>query len=288
MVLRSLGILSSPWRPAPDFLIVGTKRGGTTTLYRALTRHPDVRELFPAFLHIKSPHYFDLNYRNGPAWYRSHFPLALPGRPRRWQSGESSPYYLFHPLAPRLAFQAAPNARIVILLRDPVERAISHHWDRTKNGIEHLSLAEAIAAEPERLAGERERLEADPRATSERYEHFSYVARGLYAGQIQAWLRHYPADRVLVVRSEDLFRRPNEVIARVLSFLALAEMPPPVRERHHGNLDRPAVEEALRAQLAGTFAQPNAELAAMLGTPLWWHAGGAADLAEPGIVTPPG
>ena len=81
--MRQAGIATSSLRPPPDFLIIGTKRGGTTTLYRALMRHPDVRELFPSFLHIKSPHYFDLNYGKGRAWYRSHFPMAIPGRSRR-------------------------------------------------------------------------------------------------------------------------------------------------------------------------------------------------------------
>jgi hypothetical protein len=279
-------MVTSSLRPAPDFLIIGTKRGGTTTLYRALARHSDVRELFPSLLHIKSPHYFDLNYAKGQAWYRSHFPISLPGRPRRWRSGESSPYYLFHPLAPGRAAREAPQARIIVLLRDPVERAVSHHWDRVQNGIEHLSLAEAIAAEPARLAGERERLEADPLATSDPYEHFSYVARGRYAEQLRRWLFAYPAEQLLVIRSEDLFTAPQVVFARVLAFLGLAPFSLLSVERHHGNRDRPRVEPGLRAEMAAMFAQPNADLADLLETPIWWNANGAVELPSRALVVP--
>jgi hypothetical protein len=284
--MRRFGIVTSSLRPPPDFLIIGTKRGGTTTLYRALTRHPDVRELFPSMLHIKSPHYFDLNHNRGKAWYRSHFPIAVPGRPRRWRTGESSPYYLFHPLAPARAASEAPGVRLIALLRDPVERAVSHHWDRVQVGIEHLSLADAIAAEPARLAGERERLEADPTATSDRYEHFSYVARGRYAEQLRRWLDAYPAGQLLVIRSEDLFAAPQVVFARVLDFLGLAPFELRSLERHHGRRDRPRMEPGLRADLAAMFVGPNAELADLLESPVWWNASGAVDLPTPGLVIP--
>ncbi|MEA2608937.1 MAG: hypothetical protein QOJ75_1180 [Chloroflexota bacterium] len=284
VAMRQVGIATSSLRPPPDFLLIGAKRGGTTALYRALMRHPDVRELYPSFLHIKSPHYFDLNYGEGPAWYRSHFPIALPGQSRRWISGDASPYYLFHPQAPNRAEREAPGARIIALLRDPVDRAVSHHWDRLKNGIEHLSLAEAIAAEPARLAGERERLEADPNATSDRYEHFSYVARGRYAGQIRRWLDAYPADRLLVIRSEDLFTAPGPVFAQVLAFLGLTPLSLPVLQRHHGHADKPRLNDRQRRELATVFAQPNAELADLLGTPLWWDARGSTALSSPGVV----
>ena len=270
--LRSAAVATSRLRPLPEFLIIGAKRGGTTTLFRTLERHPDVASLVPAFARIKSPHYFDLNYERGDAWYRSHFALRR-GRLR----GESNPYLLFHPLGPDRVVGIVPDAKLIALLRDPVERAFSHYWDRVKIGIETLTFADAVAAEAARLAGQRERLEASPDrgVVSEAHEHYSYLARGLYAEQLRRWLAHFPAERLLVLRSEDLYPAPNATYDRVTAFLGLSQFDPGAFEKHHGHADRPRIDPGLRRELAATFAGPNQELAELLGTPLWWDADGA-------------
>jgi hypothetical protein len=273
--LRSAAMATSRLRALPDFLIIGAKRGGTTTLFRTLERHPDVASLVPAFARIKSPHYFDLNYGRGDAWYRSHFSLR-----RDRLRGESNPYLLFHPLGPERVAAVVPEAKLVALLRDPVERAFSHHWDRVKIGIETLSFADAVVAEAARLAGQRERLEtsADRSVVSEAHEHYSYLARGLYAEQLRRWLARYPAERLLVLRSEDLYRAPNATYDRVTAFLGLSSFYPGAFEKHHGHADRPRIDPGLRRDLAATFAGPNEELAELLGTPLWWDADGPTAL----------
>ena len=268
--IRATGTATAPWRGLPDFLVVGVKRGGTTTLFRALQDHPDVEPFFPAGSDLKSPHYFDLNYERGEAWYRSHFASRpLGGTPGL--IGESSPYYLFHPTAPARIARLLPESRSIILLRNPVDRAFSHYWDRVKNGVESLSFEDAIDAEGERLAGERERLVRNPRATSDRYEHFSYVARGHYAEQLRAWYTHFDRDQVLVLRSEDLYAEPDKIYDRVLEFLDLA---PHVRAgdfgKHHGHADRPTVPPEVRRRLDEHFAPLNSELAELLGTEVWW------------------
>jgi hypothetical protein len=270
--LRGAAVATSRLRSLPDFVIVGAKRGGTTTLFRTLERHPEVASLVPAFARIKSPHYFDLNYARGDAWYRSHFAL----RPDRLR-GESNPYLLFHPLGPERVAAIVPDTKLIALLRDPVERAFSHYWDRVKNGVETLSFADAVAAEADRLAGQRERLEAsaDRGVVSEAHEHYSYLARGLYAEQLRRWLAHYPAERLLVLRSEDLYREPHATYDRVTAFLGLSQFDPGVFEKHHGHADRPRIDPGLRRELAATFSRPNEELAELLGTPVWWDADGA-------------
>src|SRR5215470_750369 len=119
-------------RALPDFLIIGAQKAGTTSLYAYLTAHRDVR---PAGR--KEVHYFDLGFTAGAelgeGWYRSMFPLrarlALDGRRtgRPVRTGEASPYYLFHPAAPQRAAALVPEARLLVLVRDPVERAWSHY-----------------------------------------------------------------------------------------------------------------------------------------------------------------
>ncbi len=282
--LRTYGQATARLRPLPDFLIIGGKRCGTTTLYRALERHPDVAPMWPRFARIKSPHYFDLRYERGPAWYRGHFPVVIPGRPK--VVGEADPYCLVHPLAPARVAETAPAVRLIALLRDPVDRAVSHHWDRTRAGIETLSLDDAIAAESERLAGMHEAMVRGDVAASENYEHFSYVTRGLYAGQLREWLAHFPGSQLLVLRSEDLFQRPQSVLDRVLEYLELAPFQPEEFGKHHARADRPPLDAAIRERLAPRFEAANAELAELLGTPLWWDVEGACTLDGPGAATP--
>jgi hypothetical protein len=273
--VRAWGSATSRWRPPPDFVVIGTKRGGTTTLFRALQDHPQVLPLYPkAQKNLKSPHYFDLNYGRGPRWYRSHFPTEQQRRSHTGPArlvGEASPYYMFHPLgAARLAAEL-PDARLLVLLRNPVDRAFSHYWDRVKNGYEPAAtFEEAIDLEGTRLAGERGRLLSDPAAESYNYEHSSYLARGRYAEQLAEWFAHYPRAQILVQRSEDLYAHPAAVYARTLEFLGLPHHARTGYSKLHGHADRPDVPPATRERLHDYFAAPNAALADLLETDPWW------------------
>src|SRR4051812_47005739 len=152
---RSSGALTAPFRPMPDFVLIGAKRGGTTSLYYHLLRHPQILPLFPTarFLpkrrEAKGAHFFDSNYERGDRWYRSHFPSsatrALTARRQGGPAivGEASPYYLFHPLAAERMAAANPSAKILVSLRDPLERTFSHYREQKRNGVETLSFEEA-------------------------------------------------------------------------------------------------------------------------------------------------
>lgn len=271
--VRTWGAATSRWRPRPDFLVLGSKRGGTTTMFRALQDHPDVAGLFPAAQDKKSSHYYDLHHDRGDAWFRGHFPTERARRRPDGRSaitGEASPYYLFHPSAPAWVATDLPDARFVVMLRNPVDRAFSHHWDRVKNGIETLSFADAIEAEPVRLAGERERLQRLPGAISPAHEHFSYVARGEYAGQLRTWFDVVDRDRILVIRSEDFYEQPEKLYGETLDFLGLAPFEAEAFGKLHGHADRPAVPADVRARLDEHFAPHNRALADLLGTEVWW------------------
>jgi hypothetical protein len=267
--LRGLGILTSPLRGLPDFLIIGTKRGGTTSLYNYLLAHPLVAPLFPAAQNIKGVHFFDTNFARGRAWYRSHFPIMKMAWPRRVIVGEASPYYLFHPHAPRRAHELVPDARIIVLLRDPIERAYSHYKERVRNGTEPLTFEDALTAEPERLAGEVDRMRRDPGYVSFAHEHQSYASQGIYLPQLQAWTSRFPRGRFCVTRSEDMFADPQAVYRRVLGFLGLPLWEPPRFERFnfHPSQDMPVT---VRDELLGFFAPHNRRLAEFLRIDLGW------------------
>src|SRR5690606_34905253 len=192
-LLVRYGERTSDRRALPDFLIIGTKRGGTTSLWRYLLQHPLVPRLFPAW-NTKTSHYFEENWSRGEAWYRSHFPTD---RQRAWlqrrrgappRVGEAAPLYMFHPLVAERVAKLMPHVKLIVLLRDPVERAYSHWKERRTEGTEPLSFAEALEAEEERTAGEREKLIADPYYHSNAYDWYTYRARGRYLEHLEPWL----------------------------------------------------------------------------------------------------
>lgn len=123
-ILTRWGELTAALRMDPDFIVIGAQRCGTTSLFRVLNDHPDV--VRPTV--SKGIGYFDVNYAKGARWYRSHFPLRVTARLRtkgRALAFESSGYYSFHPLAAERIASDLPDVKVVLMVRDPVERAYS-------------------------------------------------------------------------------------------------------------------------------------------------------------------
>ncbi|MDQ7904989.1 sulfotransferase [Phytohabitans sp. ZYX-F-186] len=236
----------------PDFLVVGGQRCGTTSLHSYLAAHPQVRAATG-----KELQFFSLHYGRGERWYRGHFPPAAPGL----VCFEASPLYLFHPQAPSRAAATLPDGRYVALLRDPVERAWSHYLHTRSYGHEPLDFAAALAAEQERSA------------TPDGWRRYSYAARGRYAEQLERWFRQVPRDRMLVLRSEDLYADPAAVYAQVLAFLGLAPFTPPEFAVHTRRVDRDGPPPEVARELRAHFAPHNDRLADLLGWPRTWPSG---------------
>jgi hypothetical protein len=218
---RAFGSVTRSLRAKPDYLIIGTKRGGSTSLARWILAHPKVASLYPARETRKGTYYFDVNYHRGCAWYASHFPTTASLRARSSIVGEAVPYYLYHPLAPIRARAYAPRAKVIALLRNPVERAFGHWGERTRNGVEWLPFADALDAEDERIAGEEDRIIADPGYVSFAHQHYSYVDQGRYERGLARWMEHWPAHQLLFLRSEDLYRDPATIYRQVTNFLEI-------------------------------------------------------------------
>ena len=256
----TFGRATSRWRPLPGFLVIGAQKAGTTALYAYLRWHPEITG--PSWKEVS---FFDRHWWRGEAWYRGQFPLRASER----LVGEASPSYLFHPLAPERARALVPEAKLVALLRDPVERAYSQYQHEVALGREPLSFEDALEAEEERTRGELERLVADPRYFSRAWWDHTYAARGLYAEQLERWLAVYPREQLLVLTTEELGERTAETYAAVLSFLGRArhalEDYPRVFDRDYAPM-RPET----RAALAERFVEPNRRLETLLGRTLGW------------------
>ncbi len=273
--IRTFGKATSTRRATPDYLVIGTKRGGTTSMARWLLDHPDVASLFPARETRKGTYFFDVNFDKGEAWYRSHFPTeaALEKQSektgRRTIVGEATPYYLHHPHAPIRARRIAPDTKVIALLRDPVDRAFSHWMERSRNGVETLDFAEAIAAETDRLDGEEAKMLADPSYTSFAHQHFSYVDQGRYARGVARWMKTFPSDQLMVLRSEDLYEDPATIYGGVLDFLGMPAHSPSAFTAWN-NKPKPEFDPGLRAELRELLAPDVAELETLLGRPMNW------------------
>jgi len=259
--LRVAGTVTAGQRVLPDYLIIGGKRTGSTTLARNLHRCDDVLSLFPAREDIKGTYFFDVHFGRGPDWYRSHFPTGREVTKRRADVdrpvvvGEASPYYLQHPHAAERAAALVPAAKIVCVVRDPIERAYSHYRERVRQRIETLdSFEAALDAEPERLAGAVERMVAEPDHVSLAHLNFGYVAQSIYAPAIARWLDAFGSKQVLLLRSEELFDRPGPVLHRVRRFLGLDEVAidQPV---HYTAFPGAPLSAELRARLDDYFAE---------------------------------
>jgi hypothetical protein len=234
--LEAYRVWTSPLRLLPSFLIIGVQKGGTTSLYRYLEQHPSIAGAFKKEVHFFDNHTKDYKYGKGMSWYRSHFvydAYQLYQRLAYQQSfitGEGSPDYIFDVHAPKRIAINLPKVKLIILLRDPVDRAYSHYlhntraeWDPNR---ENLSFEDAIAAEPERLHGEYERLVQDESYFSYNYMHYSYLKRGLYADQLKIWFKLFPQEQILVLKSEDFFAESANVFQKVLNFLDLPPWKP--------------------------------------------------------------
>lgn len=291
---RRVRLATRRLRILPSFLIIGAQRGGTTSLLDALRRHPDVRgpTAGESFIRLrKELHFFDQHYDMGVDWYRSFFPLSARCRLARARGrnivvGESTPYYMFHPEVPRRVAETMPDVRLIALLRDPVERAYSHHQHRCRAGREPLSFAEALAAEEKRLRG-GDHLILTNRRYRRHHFHRAYFRRGLYAEQLERWLEHFPHEQLLVLRSEDFFERTTETYAEVLAFIGARPWQPD-EFFHRNNASYAPIDPAVRAALERRYAEPNAKLAELLGRDFGWGrpAEAAVDGAEADVRPP--
>ena len=271
----------------PSFLIIGAQKSGTTTLLEALGHHPRV------FAPQSELHFFSHRWDRGLPWYETQFaPAAADDR----VVGEKSPSYLSHPVAAERIAATLPEARLVVLLRDPAQRAYSHYWHNRRLDKEPLSFADALAAEDGRVV--------DPHTAA----LYGYVGSSLYLEQLRRYERHFDSGQMLVEFLDDLQVDPQSVLARVCGFIGAGEPPAPlattsvrnayVEYRSHRLrrasrvLPRPLraaifrlntrkasyepMTPAIRAQLAERFSTPDADLARWVGRDLPWRAGNEA------------
>ncbi|WP_347375013.1 sulfotransferase [Aequorivita sp. Q41] len=256
-------------RSLPDFLIVGAQKAGTTSLFYYLSQHPQIVSPYK-----KEVHYFDggLNpkvdtYKKGEKWYRSNFPLKP--KSKKIKTFEASPLYLFNPLAPKRIKELLPNVKIIILLRDPVERAISqYHHENKKEEWDNSPIVKAMQMEEERM---KTALESKDYKSKE-FIKYSYKARGKYAEQIERYFMLFPKSNILILESDQFFQKPQEVLKKILSFVEVDDQYEfkNLTPKNTGKYKAENVNDEVKNYLKNYFNESNKELYELLGKDFNW------------------
>ena len=274
------------WHARPAFLIIGEQKSGTSALHEFLMRHPMLAASQQKETYFFSPeamrdwtgrhvteHYRRLEVQHGElgpgrsmlAWYHAHFPLPRPGRTRL--AFESTPDYFFHAASPARVARYQPDMKLIVLLRNPIERAYSA-WNMFRGTTEgeFLPWRETRSFE-DAVRDELERLEARP----DEYGT-DYVRRGFYAEGLRRWLSHFPREQVLVLESDELRDDQAQTLKTVCDFLGIAPldcgaMLPPVNVGQYVC----AIDPAIRATLADVYASKNREVFELLGRTFDWQ-----------------
>lgn len=268
---------TSPLRILPDFLIIGAMKAGTTALFNYISDHPWItpalkKELF--FFSNENPF-----WRNA-LWYRAHFPLFLERiqarrAGKKLLTGEATPGYLFHPLAPARIKKTVPRVKLIILLRNPVDRAYAHYQNITRSNNEKLTFEKGLERERQMYLDQKNSLNLEKNnSLNLHYLTYSYVGRSMYIDQIERWLEHYRREQMLIVESRRLQNDPRQTLETVFNFLDLpvSNYPFPQQFTRYNAFSYPPMNPATRQELVEFFRPYNQRLYDLLGVDFGWEA----------------
>lgn len=255
-------------RSLPHFVIIGAQKSGTSSLYSYLSQHP---QLLPS--KNKEVHFFDGglnpqddNFQKGVKWYRHHFPTKQElGNNRK--TFEASPLYIFNPLVPQRMTKIIPDTKIILLLRNPTERAISQYFHEKRLGFEPLAIFDALKAEEQRI----ESVIKEKDYKHHHFIHSTYKSRGLYKEQIDRYTKYFSAEQMLIINSHDLFNDTNKILERVFAFVGvdvgfkIENLKP-----QNVSLNRTRVDPSVYEYLDDYFAKHNEDLYKLLGEDFTW------------------
>lgn len=252
----------------PDFIVVGSQKCGTTSLYQYLKNNPDF--YFPP----KEIGFFTHQISDDIRWYRGHFPSVVEKWKNRYLfqkriiSGDVDPAYILDPHALHRISNIIPKAKIVLLLRNPVDRAYSHYNHCVRDGVENLSFENALIAEPKRIGEQWRKMISGEKYDGLQIYRYSYLGSGEYVNQVDVLLSIFPKDRILFLEAENFFMNPNVEIQKVLEFLNLPkwEMERP-KVHNQGKYHKMDVE--LRKKLIDHFRPFNQKLYNAIGKFDW-------------------
>ena len=219
LIKRNYYYLSSPFRVLPECFVIGVVRSGTTSLYHYLGHHPCIGS--SAYDEIG---YFDDNYHLGVNWYKSLFPTKFTKnkiikKHGKFLTYDVTPFYIYNPLVARRILASFPRAKIISNLRNPIDRAYSNYILMYQDGDTTKTFEEMIQIAMDEIEKNKSKLNDEVYAADTFYQNI--LARGFYADQLKIWFEKFQKKQILIIPSEDLALKPDQVLTKVFEFLDL-------------------------------------------------------------------
>ena len=255
----------------PDFYVIGAAKCGTSSLYDYLIKHPSIQPVV-----IKEIRYFGKYYNRGLNWYRVCFPFRFQKYyvknilKKDFLTGEATPRYLDNPHVPGRIKQITPNAKFIALLRNPIDRAYSHHNMMFNGGDETLSFEDAIKKEEERTHEEFKKMENDGNYYSDKYFQQAFLHRGIYVDKLKQWMKVFPKEQFLIIQSEEFFNNTPTEYNKILKFLGLPEWELTDYKGVGMGKYKSKLDPTTRKELIEFFRPHNERLYEFLGTRFDW------------------
>jgi len=269
-VIRANFRLTSPIRLLPDFIIIGAQKCGTTSFYNYLKKHPCIHSAVE-----KEVGFFDIHFQLGLNWYRGNFPTKIEKffgeniERKKFITGEATPNYLFHPLVPKRLAKTIPNIKLIIMLRNPIDRAYSDYNMSVRAGVERLSFEDAIKNEAVRLEDEVEKFFKNEFHIGKNFMLYAYLARGRYFEQIKFWQTYFPKEQFLIIQMEDFEKNRQKILKKTFNFLELDHFEIDDMQRFNVGNYKKMVHET-RLKLIKYFKPHNERLNKYLDTNFDW------------------
>ena len=267
--------MTSRLRQLPDFIIIGAGRAGTTALYSYLIQHPLIAAASTDNNEsVADLHFFEYIISNNIQWYKSHFPILFSKSNKHKNSfitGEYTSTYMYHPDVPKRIFNLLPKIKLIVILRNPIDKAYSTYQQQFRFGEYTTSFEDTINAEFRRID-----LNKDfPELNSNNYDFENFVAQniirhGVYADYLETWLKIFDRKQILILNSDDLKKSTKETLRRVFNFLNVCDYD--IKDTSQVNVGKyPTINKITRKKLIEFFKPHNQRLNKLLDTEFDWN-----------------
>ena len=267
IIKRGIAGITASSRVLPDFIIIGTARSGTTSLFYNICEHSCV--IPAAYDEIG---FFDSNYHLGINWYRSMFPTKKHMEKVKKNTefaitGEDTPFYIWSPTVAKRILKIIPNVKLIVLFRNPVDRAYSNYHLGVRAGSENLSFEDAIQSELDRLKNSE--IESDDDVKKYTIPR-SYIAKGFYSDQLKIWLKLFKSEQLFITSTEDFESNTENILNKIYDFLEIPQINLKNLEKHKV-ASYPPMKDETRKFLVDLYKIHNEELFRMISKEFDWN-----------------
>lgn len=268
LLKRHYFALTGPIRVLPDFLIIGAKRCGTTSLFYHLPEHPMISKS-----HHDNMGFFNDNFHLGVNWYKSFFPTIFVKNKFEKKFGKFLSFdvtskYMEDECTANNIKKTEPDMKIIVILRNPVDRAYSQFHVSVKEQTEQMNFEDAVSKEIEKLKIEFNE-KSDEKLKKFPLENFHYIKKGLYAMQLKSWFRIFHRENILVLSTEEFEKNQDKIYKKIFNFLEIDDFKIKNQERMQKG-HYPPMNTNIRNVLLDFFKPHNDELFSLIGEKFDW------------------